>query len=98
MPYGLAQEDTAEYIMSRAKEGNVSERIQLESESPDMTITVMSDSASDEEFDFFSGGFGVNVADWVAEHLESEGITDYEIFLSEIDSPNTVYWKSGYSA
>lgn len=98
MPYGLAQVDTAEYIMSRAKDGNVSDRIKLESENSDMTLSVIIDGALSEEFDFLSGGFGVNVADWVAEFLEFEGITDFDILLSEVDSPDTVYRKSGYSA
>ena len=98
MPYGLAQVDTAEWIMSRATQGNVSDRIKLESENSDMTLSVIIDGALSEEFDFESGGFGVNVADWVAEFLEREGITDYDVMLSEIDSPDCLYRKSGYSS
>lgn len=97
MPYGLAQTDTAEWIMSRATQGNVSSRIKLESENSDMTLSVIIDGALSEEFDFESGGFGVNVADWVGEFLEREGITDYDVMLSEIDSPDCLYRKSGYS-
>lgn len=98
MPYGLAQVDTAEWIMSRAVDGNVSGRIKLESEESDMTLSVIIDGALSEEFDFESGGFGANVADWVGEFLESEGITDYDVMLSEIDSPDCLYRKSGYSS
>lgn len=97
MPYGLAQTDTAEWIMSRATQGNVSDRIKLESEFSDMTLSVIIDGALSEEFDFASGGYGVNVADWVAEFLEFEGITDFDVLLSEVDFPDTVYRKSGYS-
>ncbi|QOI67638.1 hypothetical protein SEA_BEUFFERT_272 [Streptomyces phage Beuffert] len=97
MPYGLAQTDTAEYITRMATAGNVSGRINLESENSDMTLSVIIDGALSEEFDFESGGFGVNVADWVGEFLESEGITDFDILLSEVDSPDTLYRKSGYS-
>lgn len=97
MPYGTAQEDTAEWIMSRATDGNVSGRIKLESENSDMTLSVIIDGALSEEFDFESGGYGVNVADWVGEFLEREGITDYDILLSRVDSPDCLYRTSGYS-
>jgi hypothetical protein len=97
MPYGLAQEDTAAFIAEKATAGNVSDRIELESEKSNYTLSVIIDGALYEEFDFWSDGYAVNVADWVAELTEREGITDFDIHLSEIDSPDTLYRKSGYS-
>ncbi|QWT30125.1 hypothetical protein SEA_TUNATARTARE_263 [Streptomyces phage TunaTartare] len=97
MPYGLAQRDTVEYVTERAAAQNVSDRIELESEKSNYTLSVIIDGALYEEFDFWSDGYAVNVADWVAELTEREGITDYDVLLSEIDSPDTLYRKSGYS-
>lgn len=97
MPYGLAQVDTAEWIRACAESVNVSKHIELEAQNADMTLSVIIDGALSEEFDFISGGYGVNVADWVGEFLDNEGITDYDVMLSEVDSPDCLYRKSGYS-
>ncbi|QNN99343.1 hypothetical protein SEA_FAUST_271 [Streptomyces phage Faust] len=97
MPYGIAQEDTAEWIKSRANDGNVSDRIELESEKSNYTLSVIIDGALYEEFDFWSNGYAVNVADWVAELTERDGITDYDVMVSEIDSPDCLYRKSGFT-
>jgi len=105
MPYGSISEDMREHIESRAKDGNVFERIELEPslcETPEycermenclcfipgiLTVSIIVEGALDEEFDIKSGGYESNIADWIAEKLDSENVGDYWVMISD-DSGN----------
>lgn len=55
-----------------------------------LTVTVIVEGALDEEFHIRSGGFEVNIADWIAEKLELEGITNFWVLVSDGEG-NTLY-------
>lgn len=55
-----------------------------------LTVSIIIEGALDEEFDIKSGGYEVNIADWIAEKLESETIRNYWVLVSD-DEGNTRY-------
>lgn len=72
MPYGLISDETRKYVEMRASQGNVLDRIDLESEADDAyTIDVIYWGALDESFSV-GRAYAVNVADWVAELLQEQ--------------------------
>src|SRR5512139_3476868 len=46
------------------------------------TISVIIEGALDEEWEFLSGGFEVNVCEWVAEKLRNDGVSDFHVLVS----------------
>jgi hypothetical protein len=47
------------------------------------TISVIIEGALDEEFDIISGGYEVNIAEWISEKLNSENVGDYWVIVSD---------------
>ena len=55
-----------------------------------LTVSIIVEGALDEEFDIQANGFEVNIADWIAEKLDSENVGDYWVLVSD-DDGNTRY-------
>lgn len=48
------------------------------------TVSIIVGGALDEEFSIISGGYEVNIADWISEHLSSEILgEDYWVIVSD---------------
>jgi hypothetical protein len=55
-----------------------------------MTVSIIIEGALDEEFEIQANGYEANIADWIAEKLDSEKIRDYWVLVSDCEG-NTVY-------
>jgi hypothetical protein len=97
MPYGTISDETRAYVETRAAQGNVLDRIDLESDAPDAyTLDIIYYGALDESF---SVGrlYAENVADWVAELLESQvgsGELEtcfWEVYVTELGGCGDAY-------
>lgn len=102
MTYGGIGSDTREYVLKRAEQSNVLDRIDLESEADDAyLLSVIIDGALDEEF-CVGQPYAANVADWVAELLrETVDTAFWEVTLcqggnNEDVCGDEVYRTAGY--
>jgi hypothetical protein len=55
-----------------------------------MSVSIIIEGALDEEFDIESGGFEVNIADWIVEKLISEKVGNFWVLVSDGEG-NTRY-------
>jgi hypothetical protein len=95
MPYGFVSDDTRTYIMNRAEQSNVSEKVKLESEAEDAyQVSVIFEGALDEEF-AVDQPYAVNICDWIGELLfETCDTPFWEVILSDCNGEK-VYGISG---
>lgn len=105
MPYGTISDETRKYVEMRAAQSNVLDRIDLESDAPDAyTLDIIYWGALDESFSV-GCAYAVNVADWVAELLQSQtdsGILEtsfWEVYVTQetgAGDSETVYSVKGF--
>lgn len=98
MPYGTIHPETEAYVLMRAEQSNVSDRIKCEDPDGDFTISVIVGGALDEEFSISANGYEVNVADWIAELL-TETVTDesWSVYVYPENDNTAVYRVDNYS-
>jgi hypothetical protein len=97
MPYGTISNETRAYVEMRAREGNVLDRIDLESDAVNAyTLDVVYLGALDESFPI-GRDYAVNVADWIAELLESQVDSGeletcfWEVYVTELGGCGDAY-------
>lgn len=72
MPYGTISDETRKYVEMRASQGNVLDRIDLESEADDAyTLDVVYWGALEESFSV-GREYASTVADWICDMLRAE--------------------------